>query len=142
MQSATGADALIGNWRLLSWQVMVDGQPRELFGREPKGFLIITREGRAMALTVAEGRTPGEDDASRAALHRSMLAYTGRYRVEGDEFITTVEHSWNEIWNGTEQRRRFRVEGDKLFVETAPAPSLLFPGKTDFRRIAFERERG
>ena len=32
--------------------------------------------------------------------------------------------------------------GDKLFIEPAPAPSMLFPGKVDFRRIVLgERER-
>jgi hypothetical protein len=61
--------------------------------------------------------------------------------VEGNDFVTIVDVSWNEDWNGTEQRRRFRIEGDKLFIETAPAPSILFPGKTDFRRIVWEREK-
>jgi len=93
-----------------------------------------------MALTVAEQRQPGESEAERAALHRSMLAYTGRYRVEGDEFVTTVDVSWNETWNGTEQRRRYQIEGDRLFIETAPAPSISFPGKVDFRRIVWQRE--
>jgi lipocalin-like protein len=94
-----------------------------------------------MALTTAEGRGPGEGEAERAALHRSMLAYTGRYRVEGDESTTTVDASWNEVWNGTEQRRRYRVEGDRLLVESAPGPSILFPGRTDHRVIVWERER-
>ena len=94
-----------------------------------------------MALTTAESRVPGESDSDRAALHKSMLAYTGKYRVEGDEFITTVDASWNEGWNGTEQRRRFRFEGDKLFIESAPAPSITSPGKVDFRRIVWEREK-
>jgi hypothetical protein len=70
-----------------------------------------------------------------------MLAYTGKYRLEGDEFITTVDASWNESWNGTEQSRRFKIEGDKLFIESAPAPSILFPGEVDFRRIVWGRER-
>jgi len=43
-----------------------------------------------------------------------MLASSGLYRVEGNDFITTVEVSWNEQWNGTEQRRHYRIEGDKL----------------------------
>jgi hypothetical protein len=30
-------------------------------------------------------------DAERAELHKSMLAYTGMYRVEGSDFITTVK---------------------------------------------------
>ncbi len=79
--------------------------------------------------------------AERAALHKSMLAYNGKYRIEGDDFITTVDVSWNEIWNGTEQRRHYRIEGDRLFIESAPAPSILYPGKTDFRRIVCGSER-
>lgn len=132
---------LVGNWKLVSWRVVVDGQAHDLFGPRPKGFLLLTPEGRSMALTTAEARHFGEGDAERAALHRSMLAYSGRYRVEGDEFITTVDASWNEAWNGTEQRRRYRIERDTLFIESAPAPSILFPGRTDHRVIVWERER-
>ena len=94
-----------------------------------------------MVLTSAEKRQAGNGEAERANLHRSMLAYTGTYRVEGHDFITTVEVSWNEEWNGTEQRRHFRIEGNKLFVESTSAPSILFPGKTDFRRIVWERAK-
>ena len=92
-------------------------------------------------LTTAQDRRPGMGDAERAALHKSMLAYSGKYRVEGNDFVTAVDVSWNEEWNGTEQRRHFRLEGDKLFIESAPAPSIVFPGKTDFRRIVWEREK-
>ena len=135
------AKLLVGNWKLVSWQVVTDGGARDLFGAKPKGYLILTPEGRAMALTTAESRVPGESDSDRAALHKSMLAYTGKYRVEGEEFITTVDASWNERWNGTEQRRRFKIDGDKLIIESAPAASILFPGKVDFRKIVWERER-
>jgi hypothetical protein len=94
-----------------------------------------------MALTTADLRTPGEGAVERAALHESMLAYSGKYRLEGDDFITKVDVSWNEVWNGTEQRRHYRVEGDRLFIDTAPAPSIIYPGKIDFRRLVWERER-
>jgi hypothetical protein len=136
------ADNLIGTWKLVSWQVIVENEPpQNVFGSHPKGFLILTREGRSIVLTTAENRKRGMTDAERAALHKSMLAYSGKYRVEGNDFITVVDASWNEEWNGTEQRRHFRIEGDKLFIESAPAPSMLFPGKTDFRRIIWEREK-
>jgi hypothetical protein len=134
------SEQLVGNWKLVSWQVVSDDGARDLFGAKPKGYLLLTQEGRSMALTTAQDRTPGETEAERAALHRSMLAYTGKYRVEGNEFITTVDASWNQSWNGSEQRRRYRIEGNKLFIESAPAPSILFPGKVDFRRIVWERE--
>jgi hypothetical protein len=141
MGKAAGPDALIGNWKLVSWQVIVNNEAQNLFGQNPKGSLILTREGRAMAITTADNRKAGAGSTERAALHESMIAYTGKYRVEGSDFITTVDVSWNEVWNGTEQRRHFRIEGDKLFIESAPAPSLLFPGRTDFRRIVWEREK-
>jgi hypothetical protein len=135
-------DRLIGVWKLISWQVIVaSDQPRNEFGEHPKGFLILTREGRSIVVTTAENRRAGMNDAERAALHKSMLAYSGRYRVEGNDFVTAVDVSWNESWTGTEQRRHFRIEGDRLFIESAPAASILFPGKTDFRRIVWEREK-
>ena len=112
-------NALTGNWKIVSWQVIVGDEIQTPFGSHPKGYLILTPEGRAVAINTAENRKAGASDAERAALHKSMLAYTGKYRIEGDDFITTVDVSWNEIWNGTEQRRHYRIEGDKLSIETA-----------------------
>ena len=47
---------------------MVDGAVAD-----EKAFLILTREGRAMALTTAGNRKTGEGEQERAALHKSML---------------------------------------------------------------------
>lgn len=139
---AGDAQSLVGTWKLVSWQVIARNEaPRDMFGKYPRGFLVLTPEGRAIVLTTAQGRRPGMSDAERAALHKSMVAYSGKYRLEGSDFVTSVDTSWNEEWNGTEQRRHFRIEGDKLFIETAPGPSILFPGKIDFRRIVWEREK-
>ena len=134
------AELLLGNWKLMSWQVVSGDEAKDLFGTKPKGYMILTREGRAMTVTTAETRTAGESEQDRAALHKSMLAYTGKYRIEGNEFITTVDASWNEGWNGTEQRRRFRLDGDTLYIESVPAPSITSPGEVDFRRIVWQRE--
>jgi hypothetical protein len=139
---ASESGALLGIWKLVSWQIIGENEePQDVFGSNPKGYLILTPEGRSMALTTGENRVGGMGDAERAALHRSMLAYSGKYRVEGSDFITTVDVSWNEVWNGTEQRRHFRIEDDRLFIETEPAPSIVFPGKTDFRRLVWERDK-
>jgi Lipocalin-like domain len=135
-------NALVGTWKLVSWQVIVENEaPHNVFGASPKGYLVLTREGRSIVVTTADNRRGGMGDAERAALHKSMLAYSGKYRIEDNDFITLVDVSWNEDWNGTEQRRHYRIEGDKLFIESAPAPSIVFPGKTDFRRIVWQREK-
>jgi hypothetical protein len=66
---------------------------------------------------------------------KSMIAYSGKYRIEGNDFVTTVDVSWNEAWNGTEQRRHCTLDGDKLMIVSAPQPSTVFVGKTSYDRL-------
>ena len=47
---AAKGNVLIGNWKLISSQAIVDDQTHDLFGLNPKGYLILTREGRALSL--------------------------------------------------------------------------------------------
>lgn len=44
-----------------------------------------------IAVMTAEGRKAGQSDADHVALLRSMLAYTGGYRLGGDRFIIKVD---------------------------------------------------
>jgi lipocalin-like protein len=136
------AHPLVGTWKLISQQSLVEGEaPQEVFGANPKGYPIATREGRIMVLFTAERRKGGMADAERAALHKSMAAATGKYRVEGSDLIISVDVSWNETWNGTEQRRHIRFDGDRMIADTAPGPSIVHPGKTSVARLVFEREK-
>jgi Lipocalin-like domain len=141
-RAADEQNPLVGSWRMVSYQRVLDnGEPQNGLGEHPKGFVILTPEGRAVLLTTADGRKPASNDAERAELWKSMVAYTGKYRVEGNDFITSVDVSWNEQWNGTEQRRHFNIEGDRLILTTSPAPSPIYPGKTYYARVVFEREK-
>jgi hypothetical protein len=135
---------LVGNWKLVSFQTIYDGNesaPQDMYGANPNGYLILTQEGRLMTLITSDNRKAGAGDAERAALHKSMISYSGKYKAEGKDFITTVDASWNEAWNRTEQRRHFRIEGDKLTIETAPGPSILIPGKIAVGRLVWAREK-
>jgi hypothetical protein len=140
---AQEASPFAGNWRLVSRQTIVDGQvePPDLFGRNPKGYLILTVEGRMALIITGENRKAGMSDTDRAELHKSMFAVTGRYRIDGSDLVIAVDVSWNESWSGTELKRRVRQEGDKLFIETAPAPSPLLPSKIVVAKLVFEREK-
>ena len=88
---------LVGNWKLVAFQTILDNEPpKDALGADPKGYLILTPEGRMMTLITASNRKAGADDAERAALHKTMFSYSGKYRVEGDMFITTVDVSWTK----------------------------------------------
>jgi hypothetical protein len=109
---------LVGSWSLVSYEVTLEGgSPDRPYGALPNGRLILGANGRMAVVMAAEGRRYGPSDTERAALHRAMMAYSGRYRVEGDEFITTVDVSSNLIWEGTEQARRFRLDGPDLVLD-------------------------
>jgi hypothetical protein len=115
----------------VSWQVIAgDDTPQDIFGTSPKGNLVLTPEWRSIVVTTAPDRKGGTDDAARAALQKSMLAYSGRYRVEGSDFITTVEISWNERMERNRAAAPLQDRGRELFIESAPAPSIIFSGKT------------
>ena len=88
-----------------------------------------------MVLVTAKTREPGNTDEKLVALFRTAMAYTGRYRIEGDRVIIKVDSSWNEAWNGTEQERFYKLDGDTLDVFTAWMPNPLVPGNPIGRGI-------
>jgi hypothetical protein len=83
-----------------------------------------------MAVITAEGRKPPESDADRATAFRTLIAYSGLYRIADDRWVTKVDIAWNESWLGTEQVRFYRLEGDMLTVTTPWLSSLNYEGRT------------
>jgi hypothetical protein len=139
---ADDKSAIIGTWKLIS-VVYEDTATKErtpVYGEHPKGIQIATPEGRWLALMTAEGRTVPKTDEERARALQTMIAYTGRYRVEDGKVITKVEAAWNEAWVGTEQVRAIRFEGDRLFIESPPMPHPNLNGKTVRVIVIWERE--
>jgi len=116
---------LHGCWRLISQHGETQRTNERLYplGERPFGRLVLMPDGHMIALLVAEDRKEGQSDSDQAALFRSMLAYTGTYRVEGDRFIVKVDASWNEAWTGTDQERFYILDGDRLDIVTAWLPN-------------------
>ena len=91
-----------------------------------------------MALLVHERRSSPQIDEDRINLHKNMVAYSGRYKVEGEKVVHYVDVSWNESLTGTDQVRFFKLEGDKL---TITAPVDLINGLRSTSILIWERER-
>jgi hypothetical protein len=127
---------LSGVWKVTSFvnEFVQTKERRFLYGEHPNGYLIITPE-RFTAIITGEGRKLPQSDEDRLNSFRTMIAYTGLYRVEGDRLTIHVEVAWNEVYTGTDQTRIFRVEGDKLFIESIPAPSPNYPALGPVRPI-------
>ncbi|WP_109143469.1 lipocalin-like domain-containing protein, partial [Bradyrhizobium sp. SUTN9-2] len=95
---------LVGVWKLESFvtESVETKERRYTQGEKPNGYLIITPE-RLMTVITGQGRKAAQTDEERVALFRTLFAYTGTYKVEGDRLTTKVEVSWNESWVGTDQ---------------------------------------
>ncbi|MGB7035849.1 MAG: lipocalin-like domain-containing protein, partial [Xanthobacteraceae bacterium] len=123
---------IVGTWSLVSvnYEDQTTKERTPVYGEHPKGIQIATPHGRWLALMTGEGRPVPKSDADRAHALTTMIAYTGRYRVENGKVITKVEAAWNESWVGGEQVRAIRFDGDKLFIESPPMPHPNISGKT------------
>ena len=64
-------------------------------------------------------------------LYDTMFAYAGMYSVETGKVIHHVDISWNEVWTGSDQIRRFEVKGNTLtltthFMDPASGTEVLY----------------
>jgi hypothetical protein len=133
---------IVGTWKLVSvaYEDQATGERTPVYGAHPKGVQIATPEGRWLALMTAEGRKIPESDDERAKALKTMIAYTGRYRIEGGSVVTKVEAAWNEAWVGTEQVRAVRFDGDKLLLQSPPMPHPNINGKVVRVIVEWQRD--
>lgn len=116
---------IVGRWDISSWlQLYDDGRRQAPLGEELSGFLRYLPDGDMVVFIERAGRgnftTGGQWDASdeeKAGAYGAVLSYAGRYRLEDDTVIHMVENSLFPNWEGGEQRRQLRLEGDTLYIE-------------------------
>jgi hypothetical protein len=130
-------NSLVGTWKLVELDIEFDDshERAERLGANPVGYLVFTEE-RLITLMTARERTT---DATAGELLDSMIAYSGRYRLQGDDcFITTVDSAWQPAWIGSEQVRFFKMDGEMLSATSAlreePKYSRRFRGVAIWRK--------
>jgi Lipocalin-like domain len=142
MDDAELRQMIVGTWTLISvvYEDQDTKQRTPVYGAHPKGVQIATPKGRWLALMTAEGRGVPKTDEERAQALKTMIAYTGRYRVEDGKVITKVEAAWNEAWVGTEQVRVARCDGETLRLISPPMPHPNMNDKTVRVIVEWQRE--
>lgn len=120
----TPAD-IIGRWNIVSWlQLYDDGRRQAPLGENLEGFIRYCEDGDMVCMIANAGQpqfTSGgqwnASEAERARAYSSMLAYAGKWRIEGNTVVHVVEQSLFPNWKGGDQRREVRLDGDTLFIE-------------------------
>lgn len=135
--SCLAQKSVVGTYRLSSFVVDIDGKLREPMGKSPRGYSVITST-HLIAVITGEGHKSASSIQEKAALYDMLTAYSGAYRIEGNRLVTSVDASWDEVWNGTQQWRNFTVEGNHLILTTDPTAFGGDPTKTGVVRITWE----
>ena len=140
------AGQLAGTWTLvLVDNVLPDGSRVHLYGSEPHGILTFDAAGRyALQIYRSDRAKFASNDKSKGTPEENSAAvqgansHFGRYTVnEIDRTVTfRIEHASFPNWEGTEQKRSYTVEGDRLKC-TVPTPTTggTAIGEVEWKRV-------
>jgi len=139
----TDVPGVCGVWRLRSYylQDVETGARIEPFGPNPRGVIVLHPEGRmTTVLTPAEQGAPATE-TDQAKAFRSMVAYSGLYRLEPpNRFITTVDVTWFQPWLGSEQSRKYSLHENTLDVVSDPTSTPLTGDASVIAVLSWVRE--
>ena len=118
---------LLGTWRLVSAvrEEVATGKVYHQFGEGARGTIAYQPDDHMMVLITGPGRMAASDDAGRARLQQTMLAYAGHYVIEPDAVVHRIDTAWNPGLVGADQRRYVTFEGNRLILGGAPGPSAV-----------------
>jgi hypothetical protein len=138
-------DQLSGTYRLVSstGTILDTGEVKDTYGKHPKGFIMYGSDGRFLVQVVWDERPKPENlnkmtDQQRVDLFRTMVAYGGTYKFEGDKIQHQIDISWNEVWTDTTVIRDIKKDGDKLVYTTRRAP-FSGDGKMSVVTVVWEK---
>jgi len=107
-----GFEDVPGTWKLVK-AVGYDEAGNAIsqpYGPEPMGRLVLTENGRMMAV-ICDGRKQIPDGGKRA-----YASYAGNYIVEKNVLTTTVDAALDPARIGGKQSRRLSMDGDLLVL--------------------------
>ena len=137
---------LVGTWMLVSADnVFPDGRRVQVYGPEPQGILIFDAAGHYSLHIYRNGRlkfaandkAKGSPEENQSAVQGSNTHF-GRYTVnESDASITFhIDHALFPNWEGTEQKRSFRIVNGRLtyIVATPTTGGIAALGEVVWQR--------
>ena len=130
--------SLVGTYKLVSVTRIIDGKQQESKGKPPHGYTIVTPNHYIVFYTDGD-RKYGASDSERAALWDTMTAFAGPYRFDGKKLTISVDTSWNEVYNSTQQVRDIELRGKRLVSSSAPRPWGRDPSKQIVLRTEWEK---
>ena len=125
------ASSIVGTWKLTSFvrKEVATGKTAATYGEHPSGYAYYTKGGHFLIFAVAQDRKKNEKadptDAERMELFKSMFAWGGSYKTEGNKVVYNVDVAWVPSWVGTTRTYQVEMASNKLTVTSPPFKSTL-----------------
>lgn len=136
-------ERLYGSWRVLGAKGVLedsDGTRTESEAAQ-EGVLIFTPEHRMVAFVLSPGRRPATNDAERLELFKSMVTYSGKFRLEPGKYVLDIDWSSTALNTDEPQIRCYTIDGDTLKIEVALHRNIHDPSKKNANTLTLRRER-
>jgi len=122
---------LYGTWKLVSLnrKIADSGEMTQPRGKSPTGYVTFSQDGRLMGFILSEKRPKPESrakltDQQRLDLFKSMNAYGGTYKLDGNKLTYRYDITHDELGGDRASMREVKFEGRKLTMVNAPAPGV------------------
>jgi len=136
-QAPARAVPLQGTWTLVAAdKILPNGETTRDYGEHPQGRLLVDAEGRYSLQIfkserqrfVRDSKADGSADELRSAVMCSSTHY-GTMTIDepAGVLVFSIEGSSFPNWEGTTQRRRYRLEGAELRYEVPPRADGSIP---------------
>ena len=120
-QASAQTKDLVGSWTLISSTVHQGANTLQPFGADPRGALIFGADGRYVAMIARAGlpkfagdnRLAGTPEENKAIVN-GAIAHFGSYLADESTMTFRIVTSTYPNWDGTEQKRSFKLAGDTL----------------------------
>ncbi|UGV28485.1 lipocalin-like domain-containing protein [Rhodopseudomonas boonkerdii] len=131
-QAADAGESLAGTWTLVAADVIhADGSRTRDYGAAPKGLLIVDNEGRYSLQIFKSERakfaSANKQAATPAEYESAVLGSSTHYGKLTADFASStltfkIESASFPNWEGQDQVRKFKLEGDELSYSVPPRP--------------------
>ncbi len=145
MNDSLDVGFIVGSWRLLSCEHRrSDGTIELPFGPKPNGRIVYLVDGRMIVLITDPARPLARSpqffeatDSELADMARGCVAYSGKWKIRGNEVVHDVEQSLFPNWAGGPLVRAFQKGKNLLTLSTGV---FLIRGVEYTAALVWERE--
>lgn len=136
-------ERLYGSWLVVGakgYLLDADGNRTDVEGPQ-EGVLIFTPGHRMIAFALQPGRKPANNDEERLLLFKSMVTYSGKFRLEPGRYFLDTDWSSTALNTDETQIRNYKIDGDNLTIEVPLHKNIHDPTKQNSNILMLVREK-